>query len=192
MPEMYILHRQEPSRSADLVVRTAGEPLAIVPLLRAELETMAPDVPLTGARTVASIGARQTGDTRAIMQLLTAFAALAVLLSATGVWGTVAQAVGQRRREMGIRLALGAQAREVVRHSLRFGLVWAIAGAAVGLLGAYYLSRWLTALLFEVTPTDTLAYASSALVLVLVSLIASYLPARRAGQVDPVQTLRAD
>ncbi|NKB89336.1 MAG: FtsX-like permease family protein [Acidobacteria bacterium] len=192
MPELYVLHRQESGRSTDLVVRTAGEPMALLPQLRAELKAMAPDVPLTGARTVESIGARQVGDTTAVMRLLTAFAALAVLLSATGVWGTVAQAVGQRRREMGIRLALGAQAAQVVRHSLRFGLVWAAAGAGAGLLGAYYVSRWMAAFLFEVTPTDTLAYASSALLLIAISVIASYLPARRAGQVDPVQTLRAD
>jgi len=192
MPEAYVLQRQEPGRNTSVLIRSAGEPLDLMPLLRAEMATLAPDVPLTGARTVASIGAAQLGDTTVVMRLLAAFAALAVLLSATGVWGTVAQAVGRRRREMGIRMALGAQARQVVRQSLQYGLVWAAGGAAVGLLGAYYLSRYLSSLLFDVTPTDALAYASSAVLLVLVSLIASYVPARRAGQVDPARTLRAE
>jgi predicted permease len=192
IPEMYILHRQETGRSTSVIVRTSGEPLSVLPLLRAELAAMAPDVPLTGARTIASIEAAALGDTTVVMRLLAAFAGLAILLSATGVWGTVAQAVGQRRREMGIRMALGAQARQVVRQSLRFGLVWAAGGAVAGLVGAYFLTRSMSALLFEVQPTDTLAYASSAVLLVLVSLLASYVPARRAGQVDPAQTLRAD
>jgi len=192
MPEAYVLQRQEPGRETGVLVRSAGEPLDLLPLLRAELAALAPDVPLTNARTVDSIGSAQLGDTTVVMRLLAAFAALAVLLSATGVWGTVAQAVGQRRREMGIRMALGAQARQVVRQSLRYGLVWAAGGAGVGLLGAYYLSRTLSSLLFEVTPTDALAYASSAVLLVLVSLVASYVPARRAGQVDPAKTLRAE
>jgi predicted permease len=192
MPEMYILHRQEAGRSASVIVRTRGEPLGLLPRLRAELATMAPDVPLTGARTIASIEAAALGDTTVVMRLLAAFAGLAIVLAATGVWGTVAQAVGQRRREMGIRMALGAEARQVVRQSLGFGLVWAVGGALVGLVGAYFLTRTMSALLFEVQATDTLAYASSAVLLVLVSLLASYIPARRAGRVDPVRTLRTD
>jgi len=192
MPEAYVLHRQESGRTTSVIVRTAGEPFDLLPLLRAELAALAPDVPITGARTVESIGAAQLGDTTVVARLLAVFAALAVLLSATGVWGTVAQAVGRRRREMGIRMALGAQARQVVGQSLRSGLVWATSGAAVGLIGAYYLSRTLSSLLFEVTPTDAIAYASSAVLLVLVSLVASYVPARRAGQVDPARTLRAE
>jgi len=192
MPEAYVLHRQLPGRSTSVLVRSAGEPVDLLPLLRAELAAIAPDVPITNVRTVESAGRAQLGDTTVVMRLLSAFAALAVLLAATGVWGTVAQAVGQRRREMGIRMALGAQASQVVRQSLQYGLVWAAGGAVVGLLGAYYLSRTLSSLLFEVTPTDAIAYASSAVLLVLVSLIASYVPARRAGQVDPAKTLRAE
>ena len=192
MPEAYVLHRQEPGRSTSVLVRAAGAPLELLPLLRAELAELAPDVPLTNARTIESMGIAQLGDTTVVMRLLAAFAALAVLLSATGVWGTVAQAVGQRRREMGIRMALGAQAWQVVRQSLQYGLVWATGGAVVGLVGSYYLSRTLTSLLFEVNPTDALAYTSSALLLILISIVASYVPARRAGQVDPAKILRAE
>ncbi len=192
MAEVYVLHRQEPGRDTTVIVRALGEPLDLLPLLRAELAVLAPEVPLTNARTVDSIGAAQLGDTSAITRLLAAFAALAVLLSATSVWGTVAQMVGRRRREMGIRMALGARAAQVVRQSLRYGLVWASGGAVVGLLGAYYLSRTMESMLFEVTSTDAIAYSASAVLLVLVSLMASYLPARRAGQVDPARTLRAE
>ena len=149
MPEAYVLQRQESGRTTSVIVRTTGEPLDLLPLVRAELAALAPDVPITGARTVESVGAAQLGDTTVVVRLLAAFAALAVLLSATGVWGTVAQAVGQLRREMGIRMALGAQPWQVVRQSLQYGLV-------------------------------------------LVSVVASYVPARRAGQVDPARTPRAE
>jgi putative ABC transport system permease protein len=126
------------------------------------------------------------------MILLGAFAALALLLAAIGIYGVISYSVSQRTRELGIRIALGATQDRVVRLVLGQGIALTVAGVCVGLLGAYWLVHLLTALLFGVGATDAATFGGVAVVLLGVAAIASYLPARRAARVDPVIAMRAD
>jgi ABC-type antimicrobial peptide transport system permease subunit len=118
------------------------------------------------------------------------FALLALVLAAVGIYGVISYSVAQRTREVGIRMALGAQTTDVLKLIVRDGLKLVVIGVLVGLVGAFMLSRLLTTLLFGVTPTDALTYATVALVLIGVALAACYIPARRAAKVDPLVALR--
>jgi ABC-type antimicrobial peptide transport system permease subunit len=173
-------------------LRVAGDPFAVVPSIRAELAALDPDLPVYGIATVNQTVAEKFGDTTAVMTLLSVFAGLAILLAATGVWGVVAHAVTGRRREIGIRLALGAAPGQVVTVTLRQGLGAALAGGVVGVLGAWGASRVLESMLYDVSPTDAATYVGAGVLLVLVSLLAAWFPARRAARIDPVRTLRAE
>jgi ABC-type antimicrobial peptide transport system permease subunit len=124
--------------------------------------------------------------------LLAIAASVALLLGTIGIYGVISYAVSQRTRELGVRIALGAGGREVVQMVLRQGLVLAGVGVAIGLVSAYGLTRLMSALLYGVSPTDPLTYAVVAVVLVGVAMLASYLPARRAASVDPIEALRAE
>ena len=136
--------------------------------------------------------ATATASRRFSTQLLTAFAVLALLLAAVGIYGVMAFVVGQRTREMGIRVALGAHPREVVTLVLREALVLAAAGVAAGAVGAVIMSRYLSGMLFEVTATDPGTYAGIAVLLTVTAAVAAWRPARRAAAVDPILALRAD
>jgi putative ABC transport system permease protein len=124
------------------------------------------------------------------MTLLASFAALALVLAAAGIYGVISYTVGQRSSEIGIRMALGAQSRDVLRLILRQGMGVALAGIAAGLGGAFYLTRFLTTQLYGVRPTDALTFATIPVLLAAVALAASYIPARRATRVDPMIALR--
>ena len=126
------------------------------------------------------------------MLLLVAFAGLALFLSALGIYGVLAYDVSQRTREIGIRGAIGATRAQIIGMILWQGLVKAVIGLVVGLVGAGLLSRYLTSLLFQVQPTDPVVYGGVAAVLLLVALLASYLPARRAAKIDPMVALRTE
>jgi putative ABC transport system permease protein len=121
---------------------------------------------------------------------LSVFAALALVLAAVGIYGVISYSVAQRTREVGIRMALGAQTTDVLKLVVRDGLKLVGIGVAVGLVGAFILTRLMSTLLFGVTPTDTITYATVALVLIGVALLACYIPARRATKVDPLVALR--
>lgn len=127
---------------------------------------------------------------RGIMLLLAAFAGIALLLSAIGIYGVLAYDVSQRVREIGIRGALGATRQQVMTLILRQGLWKTTAGLVLGLGGALLLSRYMTSLLYDLQPTDPLAYAAVSILLLGVALVASYLPARRAARIDPIVALR--
>jgi ABC-type antimicrobial peptide transport system permease subunit len=129
---------------------------------------------------------------RFVMLLLAAFGAVALALAAVGTYGVMAVTVHQRTREIGIRMALGASARDVLRQVTREGMVMVVAGFLLGLAAAVGLSRWLTSLLFEVSPADPSTYAVVAAVLLAAGLVASLLPARRAARIDPMTTLRCE
>ena len=191
MPEAYLAHRQE-SGSDSYVLRTGGDPLAALPAVRAALAELAPDLPLYGIQTLDDLEAAATGDTRMLGGLLTAFALLALLLAATGVWAVVAYGVSRRTRELGLRMALGARAGEVVRLVVREDLSTIAAGLALGLPAAWLATRFLDSLLFEVSPADPAAFVGGTALLLLAGVAAAWLPARRATRLEPVEALRSE
>lgn len=153
---------------------------------------IAPDVVVHRVRTMADVALTSIAPQRFNALLLAVFAFLAIFLAAVGIYGVLAFAVGQRTRELGIRVALGARPADLVRMVVRRGLALAVAGVALGAAGALALSRFLESLLFAVRPGDPEVFAGVASLVVAVALAASYLPARRAGLVDPVRALRGE
>ncbi len=192
MPEAYFSYRQEVGGEATILLRTRGEPLAAVPAAREALLELDPDLPISGIRTVASAEADATADTRTLGTLLAVFAALAGLLACTGVWAVVAYTVERRTRELGLRVALGADPRSIVRMVLAGALATAGVGIAAGALGGWAATRVLGSFLYEVSVTDPPTFVAGAALLLGVSLLAAWLPARRATRVDPVEALRAE
>jgi ABC-type antimicrobial peptide transport system permease subunit len=150
------------------------------------------ELPVARIATLEEIVARSISQPRFYMVLLAAFAGTALFLAALGIFGVMSYAVLQRTREIGIRVALGAQATQVLRMVLGQALVLAVAGVALGLLGALGLARAMTGLLFQLSPTDPATLASVAVLLTAVAVVASYLPARRATRVDPLVALRSE
>ena len=192
MAEAYFSHWHMPQIDPAIIVRTRGEPLGLAGAMRRELAALDPDLPIFDVTTVDDLGAAQVNDTRVVMAFLGAFAAVAVLLAATGVWGIVAYAVSQRRRELGVRMALGARSEQLVARVLRQGLAGVLAGLGVGLVAALVLSRLLESLLYEVGTTQPSAFVAGGGLVLVVALLAAYVPARRATRVDPVESLRAE
>jgi len=173
-----------------LVVRTKVPPLALAETIRGEILKLDPDQPVSNVRTLEQIVDNAAGQRRLMFVLLGLFAGAALLLAAIGLYGVMAYSVSQRTREMGIRMALGAQRGDVVLQVMRQGLKLAILGVTVGLVGAFALTRVLAHLLFGVAPRDPFTFTEVAVLLVAVALIACYIPARRATKVDPMVALR--
>jgi putative ABC transport system permease protein len=191
MSEAFVSHRQEPGGST-ILLRTRGDPLALLPAARGALAELDPTVPLFGARSVDDLEAEAAGDTRVMGLLLTVFAALSLLLGCTGVWVVVAFAVARRTREIGVRMALGADAGAVVRSVLRQGLGVSVLGVLLGGAGGWAASRVLRSLLFGVGPADLTAYVGASATVLVVATFAAWLPARRATRVDPMVVLRSE
>ncbi len=177
-----------------LVVRARPgfAPADLVPSIRFALSEIDPLLPLQSARTVNDLYAENTARRRFAMQLTAGFAALALLLGALGIYAIVAYSVAERRREIGIRLALGARPRTVLRQVVRSALGLAAAGAAIGVVSAFGLTRFLESLLFGVEPTDAATFGSMAALLMAIAVLAAWLPARRVMRVDPVKALREE
>ncbi|MEQ1856435.1 MAG: ABC transporter permease [Longimicrobiales bacterium] len=180
------------SRALQIALATDGDALALLPVVRREAEALNARIPLSSPRTMVDIMADATSRTSFTMALLGAASAIALLLGVVGIYGVVSYVVGQRTREIGVRMALGATAPSVRGMVVRHGLVLAGAGVLTGLIAAGALSSVLASLLFGVSPTDPLTYGAVATVLVLVSLAATWIPAARAAGVDPARALRAD
>ena len=191
MAEAYVSHRQDDSYGT-FVVRTRGDALAAVPAVRAAVAGLDSDIPLFRLRTLDDIEASVVSETRSLGTLLAVFAALALLLACTGVWAAVAWVVIRRTREIGVRMALGARPGQVVRELVLAGLGVTLVGTALGVAAAWWASRILASLLYEVGPTDPATYAGGAALLVTVALLASWLPARRATRVDPAVALGSE
>jgi len=191
-PTIYIAHAQFPVEFVTVVARGRGEPSALVAPMRAALRELDPDVPMFRIRSMDQIAANAVAQPRLYLVLVGCFAATAMLLSAIGLYGVLAYAVGQRTREIGIRLALGAARGEVVRMVIGQAGRLALSGVALGLVVAAVASRVLRSQLFEVAPTDPTTYVLVALSLLTVALIASWIPARRAAGGNPVTALRQD
>jgi putative ABC transport system permease protein len=191
-PLLYLPMKQSTSLSVSLVLKTDADPQTLAVPLAREVRAVDPDQPTYGIRTMDEIVRYATASRRFSTQLLGAFAALALLLAAVGIYGVMAFMVGQRTREIGIRIALGANPRAVVRLVLGQALTLAAAGVVAGVLAAALVTRLLTGLLFEVRSTDPATYTTIALLLGTTAAIAAWRPARHAATVDPIRALRAD
>jgi putative ABC transport system permease protein len=177
-------------RNFTLVVRGRVEPLALVPPVRAAVRALDPNLPLSRVRPMAEVVARSMVRTSFTMLLLVIAACVALLLGAVGIYGVISYVVSQRTGEIGVRMALGARRRDIARMVLGEGLLVSLAGIALGLAGALAITRLLVALLFEVSPTDPATFVAVPAVLAAVALFASYLPAQRAAEVEPLAAIR--
>jgi len=176
--------------SSTLVVRTAGDPHALASAVREQVLAVDSNQPIYDVKTMDERVALTLGTHRFAVVLLAIFGAVALLLAAIGLYGVLAFTVSQRTREIGIRMSLGARGRDVLLMVVRQGMSLVLVGIALGLLGAYALTRTVRSLLFEVAPTDALTFLIVPLLLAVVAFIACYLPARRATKVDPLEALR--
>jgi putative ABC transport system permease protein len=176
----------------EYLVATTSPPLNLVPELRSLLRQMDADLPLVQLRTVDEALADMLATRRFIMVLLGGFAAVALALAAVGIYGVLSFLVGQRTREMGVRMALGATRRDVLVLVLRDAMKSVVPGLAAGIIGALLLTRLVSTQLFGVTATDPLTFAAVTSLLLGVALLASWLPAQRAANVPPSDTLKQD
>jgi putative ABC transport system permease protein len=192
-PTIYFPHQQSGDNGMYIAVRTASDPASFASSLRRVLRDVDPDLPLA----VVSTMERNVANSQSVfmrrysMLLVNAFAVVALVLSVVGIYGVVSYGVVQRTQELGVRVALGAQRRDIAQMILRDGTVLAAAGIMIGSLAALWVTRFLRSLLFGIETTDAVTYVGAALLLAGVALVASYLPARRATRVDPLIALRA-
>ncbi len=177
---------------ATLFVQTTGDPLAALPAVRTALRTLEPSVIVHGARTLDDIAAASIAIAALAMRLLAGFAVVALLLAAIGIYGVMAYSVRRRTREIGTRVALGANRGDIVRLVMREGGVITATGVAIGLAAGLLAARSLSAVLFGVPPTDPLSLMTAAAVLSATGMAACYIPARRASRVDPARTLTTE
>jgi len=189
-PAVYFPHSDLAYSFMTLVVRTDGDPAAIAPAIQREIRTLDPNQPISDVRTMNQVMSEWVSRSRFNTLLLGLFAGLATLLSAVGIFGVMNYSVALRTRELGLRLAVGAQPRQVLLLVLKQGLLLTIVGVVLGLAAAFALTRLLSGLLFGVGAVDITTFTTISVLLVLVSLLACYLPARRAMRIDPLKALR--
>jgi predicted permease len=190
-PTIYRSFHQNPIPGS-LLVRSSGDPTALIPAIRRELAALNPNVPITRIQTGREGLAESLAQPRFHTLLLSVFAGLALLLAAVGIYGVISYSVTQRAREVGIRMALGAQQSDVLRLIVSQGMRLTLVGLALGLGGAFALTSVMSNLLYGITPTDPATFAGVTLLLALVALLACWLPARRAARVDPMVALRQE
>jgi putative ABC transport system permease protein len=189
-PEAYMAYAQSPRSYMTVFLRTRGEPRAIVAPVRTAVHELAPETPIYDIQTMEQRVGTASAQARFSAVLLGLFAAVALALAALGIYGVMAFAVGQRTREIGIRMALGAEPSSVLGLVVREGVVLAALGLVIGLAGALALTRVLRSALYQVAPGDPVTYLVIVAVLGLTAFVASWIPARRASLVDPVEALR--
>ncbi|MPY89081.1 MAG: FtsX-like permease family protein [Luteitalea sp.] len=188
----YWPHAELVRPSMTLVIRTDGDPLAIAPMLIREVGEMDPELPVARIRPMTTLVSASVDSARFSMLLVSLFAGVALLLAAIGIYGVMSYAVQQRTHEIGVRVALGANAADIVPLVVRQGLWITSVGIVSGLLAALGLTRLLASLLYGVAPLDPLTFASVAIALAAVTVVACWLPARRAARIDPLLALRAE
>lgn len=191
-PIVYTPFAQVPVTDITVLVQAKGTLASVASGLRSALRGVDPDLPLFDVTTMDAALAESVAQPRFYTMLLSGFAGVALLLAAIGIYGVIAYSVSLRHREIGIRLALGATRDRVLRLTMRQGVVLAAAGIPVGLVAAFWLTRYVSGLLFGVGGLDPLTFGVVPLVLMAVAAVASYVPARRAARVDPVVTMRAE
>jgi putative ABC transport system permease protein len=190
-PQVYLSYLQENWGSMSLVVRAqSGDPEKLTGPIRAELVAIDKNQPIHSFKTLEATVSELVAPQRFTTMLLTAFAALAALLAAVGIYGVMSYAVTQRTREIGVRMALGAQPGDVLRVLMTHGLILVLAGVSLGLGASFLLTRLMANLLFGIEPTDKPTLVAVTLVLMVVALLACFIPARRATKVDPLVALR--
>jgi putative ABC transport system permease protein len=190
IPTLYLPLQQNYESGVTLFVRTAGNPTAALPAVRRQVRALDADLPLYRIRTFARELQASLSEERLAATLLGSFSLLALALAAVGIYGVISYSVSQRMHEIGIRMALGAQPRDIFKLVVGQGMVLALIGVAVGLAASFALTRFLKSMLFGVSVTDPATFAGMAVLLAGVALLACYLPARRATKVDPLVALR--
>lgn len=185
---MYFSTRK--SGRMNLVIRTQGDPLSLVGAVRNEVKALDPDQPIAAIRKMNDWVESSVAAPRYRTTLLALFAALAMVLAATGIYGVMSYSVAQRTHEIGVRMALGAGQLDVLKMVVRQGMLLAVIGVVLGLAGAFALTRVMSSLLFEVTEKDPITFGAVAVLLIAVAFVACFVPARRATKVDPLVALR--
>jgi putative ABC transport system permease protein len=189
-PAFYVPARQMPTPEMNLLVRTAGGPLGFVGAVRNAVWQIDPNQPVSGVSTMEHIVSDSIAQPRLGMALMGLFGLIAMTLASIGIYGLLSYTVRQRAPEIGIRMALGSRQTDILKLVVIDGLGLALAGTGIGLAASFGLTRFLSSELFGVAPTDPTTFILVAVILTLVALSASYLPARRAAQVDPMIALR--
>jgi putative ABC transport system permease protein len=191
-PQLYRALRQDPRRGVFVTMRTTGDPTAVASAARQALRAVDPELPLTDLMTMQERVSADLARPRVSVALLGIFAGIALLLAAIGIYGVISYAVAQRTREIGIRMALGASTSDVRKLVVRQGMAPALAGIALGIVGALAATRVMSSLLYGVSATDPVTFAGVPVLLAMIALAAAYLPARRATRVEPVNALRSE
>lgn len=189
-PEVYFPYLQVAAPSMSLVVRTTSNPSSLAGAVKSQIQMIDKDLPIDDAKTMQQLLAESVSGRRFNMLLLTVFAMVSLVLAIVGIYGVMSYSVTQRTHEIGIRVAIGAQSRDVFRMVIGQGMMLAMIGITFGLVGAFALTRLMTTMLFGVEPTDPATFVSIAVLLTSVALVACYIPARRATKVNPLLALR--
>jgi len=190
--EIYVPFSQAPVREMFLVVNTRSEPLALSGTVRKAIFEIDPDQAISAIRAMTQVIDDSLWQRRVLLQLIVLFAGVALALSSVGVYGVISYSMEQRRKEFGIRIALGAQRANILRLGISEGMKLAGAGAAIGLIAGAIINKRMAAVLFEVEPTDLTTYCAITALLLSVAFLAAYLPARKALKVDPTTALKLE
>jgi predicted permease len=188
--QFYTPHTQLPTNALSLAIKTPFEPQALAQSVQREVIAIDPEQPVWAIRTMDELMATSVRRRQLIMTLLTLFAGIALMLAAVGIYGVISYWVTQRAHEIGIRVAIGASRLDVLKMVLGQSMSVVLIGVVVGLVCAAVLTRLMASLLYDVSPTDAATFGGYSAALILVGLVASYLPARRATRIDPVTMLR--
>jgi putative ABC transport system permease protein len=191
-PEIYWPYKQRPRYATYLLIRTASDPAGTIRPIEARLKALDPDMEISSFRTLEELIGRQLVRPRFNMLLIGVFASVALVLAAIGIYGVISYSVAQRTREIGIRVALGAEERDILKAVVGRGMALTLTGVAIGLAGAFGVTRVLSSMLVGVSSTDPLTFVAIATLLALVALAACYVPARRATRVDAMVALRSE
>ena len=196
-PQLYVSYNQSPDAAfgflaarTNLIIRTTADPLTLTSAVRREVQALDPNQPVYNVSTMEQMLDQSLVTQRLAMTLLTVLASLALILASVGIYGVMSYTVTQRSHEIGIRMAIGAQPRDVFKMMIGRGMILALMGVAFGLLGAFALTRLMATMLFGVAPTDPITFVSIGALLIGVALVACYMPSRRATKVDPLVALR--